>query len=67
MPMLPPPGMNPTLQGTSPMQSVSPENFLMAAADMHQKGEFQNMPQAKGPELQEGSKRKPKHNLRVLR
>lgn len=46
---------------------VSPENFLMAAADLHQKGEFQSAPVPKGTALQNPMKRPSRRPLQVVK
>lgn len=49
--------------GTSPMMDVKPENLLMAAAEMHRMGRFEDLkpaPQGKVPAPIAGQRSKPK-------
>lgn len=46
---------------------ADPTSFLMAAAEMHSKGEFQSAPVPEGKALQTGKPAGKRHHMKVVR
>ena len=46
---------------------TTPDNFLMAAADMHSKGEFQSAPVPTGKDLQTGKRPSRSRHLQMVK
>lgn len=68
MPMVPgaPPSTNANPLAP-PQPAPSPEQYLIAAANMHQSGEFQSMPQPTGKALQTGHGPRRRQRLQVVK
>ncbi len=46
---------------------ANPENFLMAAAEMHSQGQFQSAPVPQGKDLQTGKSRGRRARIQVVK
>lgn len=68
MPQVPtlPPDMLQSAGAFSTMPT-DPANYLMAAADLHSKGEFQSMPVPRGKDLQTGKPSGKRHRIQVVK